>query len=365
MRAIVMDSHYKKLAAASTRPQEREKIDALLLKFSRGHQGQEKKTGVGHFNASQGCTARNPKEKIMLLGQRWLGRWRSWQQRHWCLGVDDSGDAVRWVCLHRQRGQPVSVMGAGLWAHGEEAVGMRQADLHGLSIALVTRAVVQRGQVLPDALAEEDLPAWVRAHMSAVMHVPPADLAVDWGFESEEVPRTRVWMAAVRASVMRQRDQWAQARGATLRILETPSSTLARVLRLSAQVSADPVWLWWAGRDEGQVCTGWWHLGQWHDRLDVPVSTSALGEMPGVLVNLVKSTQAHKSALMFKHWWWAGEPLAAWADQWAKNPPAACRDWHCQAAPMPLGRELEWLTQAPAHEWALAMGLALHPGWNE
>ena len=301
----------------------------------------------------------------MTLGDRWMGRWRRWQHRHWSLGVDDSGETVRWVCLRRQRGRPVSVVGAGQWAHGDEGRGMSQAGLQGLPIALATRAVVQHGQVLPDGLAEEDFPAWVRAHMATVMHVPPTELAVDWGVEPDGTPPPRWWLAAVRASVMQQRLQWAQERGAPLRILESPSSALGRVLCLSAQEPADPVWLWWAGPDEGHVCTGWWHLGQWHDRCDVPVSSSALGDMPGVLLNLVKSAQAHKPTLLRKQWWWAGEPLAAWAAQWAADPPAACRDWRCQAAPMPLGREIEALTQAPAHDWALALGLALHPGWSE
>lgn len=301
----------------------------------------------------------------MSLVNRWMGRWRCWQHRHWTVGVDDSGELVRWVCLRRQQGRPVTVLGAGHWAKGDEALGIRQAGLHGMPIALATRVVVQRGQALPDGLDEEDVPAWVRARMAAVMQVSPVDLAVDWGVDSNGTSPPQAWMAAVRASVMRQREQWAQTCGATLRILETPSSALARVLLLSAQDAVDPVWLWWAGRDEGLVSTGWWHLGQWHDRCDIPVPSNALGTMPGVLVNLVKSAQAHKLTLQRKHWWWVGEPLAAWAAQWAADPPAACRDWLCQTAPIPLGREIESLTQAPAHDWALAMGLALHPGWTE
>lgn len=301
----------------------------------------------------------------MTLGDRWMGPWRRWQHRHWTLGVDDSGEIVRWVCLRRQHGRPVTVVGAGQWAHGSEVVGMRQAGLHGLPIALATRALVQRRQVLPEGLTEEDLPAWVRARMAVAMQVSASELSVDWGFESDEPAPPQAWMAAVRTSVMQQRIQWAQERGATLRILECPSSALPRVLRLSAQQCADPVWLWWAGHDEGQVCTGWWHLGQWHDRCDVPVHLGALGDMPGVLVNLVKSAQAHKPTLLHKHWWWAGEPLAAWAAKWKADPPASCRDWHCEAAPMPLGQQMEALTQLPAHDWALAMGLALHPGWVE
>lgn len=301
----------------------------------------------------------------MTLVDRWMGRWRRWQHRDWSLGVDDSGESVRWVCLRRQRGRPMSVVGAGQWVPGDEGCGMSQVGVHGLPIALATRAVVQRGQLLPDGLTEEDVAAWARACMAKVMHIPATDLAVDWGVELGGTSPHCRWLSAVRASVMHQRVQWAQERGAPLRILEPPSSALERVLCLSAQEPPDPVWLWWAGRDEGHVCTGWWYLGQWHDRCDVPVPSSALGDMPGVLLNLVKSAQAHKATLLRKHWWWAGEPLAAWAAQWAADPPAACRDWLCQTAPIPLGREIESLTQAPAHDWALAMGLALHPGWTE
>jgi hypothetical protein len=82
---------------------------------------------------------------------------------------------------------------------------MSQAGLQGLPIALATRAVVQHGQVLPDGLAEEDFPAWVRARMAAVMHVPASELAVDWGLESDGTSPPQGWLAAVRVSVMRQR----------------------------------------------------------------------------------------------------------------------------------------------------------------
>lgn len=365
MRAIVVDSHYKKLTVGCAGPHGCEEIDASVLPFGAIELKQAHKNGVGYFNAPRGHTAPDHEEQTMKLGDRWMGRWRRWQHRHWSLGVDDSGESVRWVCLHRQSGLPVSVVGAGQWTLGSEGLGMAQAGLESLPIALTTHAAVQRRQALPDGLAEEDVPAWVRARMAAVMHLSPADLAVDWGFESDGASPPQAWMAAVRASVVQQRVQWAQQRGAPLRILETPSSALARVLLLSAQEPVDPVWLWWAGRDEGQVCTGWRHLGQWHDRCDVTVHLEALGDMPGALVNLVKSAQTHKPTLLRKHWWWAGEPLAAWAAQWAADPPANCRDWRCEAAPIPWGRELESLTQASAHDWALAMGLALHPGWTE
>ncbi len=301
----------------------------------------------------------------MMLGDRWKGRWHRWQHRHWSLGVDDSGETVRWVCLCRQRGRPVSVMGAGQWAHDEMIAGLRQAGLHGLPIALATRALVQRKQALPEGLTDEDFPAWVRARMAAQMQVSASELSVDWGLESDRSSAPQAWMAAVRTTVVQQRIQWAKERGVPLRILESPSSALARVLLLSAQACDDPVWLWWAGRDEGQVCTGWWHLGQWHDRCDVHMHLGALGEMPGVLVNLVELTQAHKPTLDRKHWWWAGEPLADWATQWAANPPATCRNWRCEAAPLPWWQSIEAFTHLPAHHWALAMGLALHPGWIE
>ena len=299
----------------------------------------------------------------MTLGDRWVGRWHRWQHRHWSLGVDDSGDAVRWVCLRRAKGQQPSLVSVGQWALGDEAVGLARAGLRGLPIALGTCAVVQRGQVMPDGLADEDHTTWVRARMAQIMGLSPSALVVDWGSEANGSAPAQLWLAAVRASVFQQRVQWAHARGAALRILESRSAALARALCLSAQAQTDPIWLWWAARDEGHVCTGWWHGGRWHDRCDVAVDLRALGEIPGVLLGLVKSAQTHKTTLQNQQWWWAGEPLAPWAAQWAADPARAGRTWVCQAAPVPMASSIEALTQAPAHAWALAMGLALHPGW--
>jgi hypothetical protein len=297
-----------------------------------------------------------------------LGHWRRWSRRHWTLGVDDSGAAVRWVCLKRLRQGACEWVGAGQWPKDAKAGGPSGFDpqQQGLPVALALpiSAVWQRHMAMPHDWDEDDQPTWAQSLMAQVMGLPMADVVVDWGPESNTASGSSWWLAGVRASVVRGREQWAQAHGAPLRIVDAQSAALERVLLTSVQGQSDPVWLWWASRDEGVLCTGWWHLGQWHDRQDVPIDLHHLAQMPAALLALVRTAQTQKPALSRMQWWWTGEALAPWAECWAADPPAACRAWHCQAAPLPFAKQIESEAQAPAHAWAVALGLALHPGWR-
>ncbi len=300
----------------------------------------------------------------MKLWNRWAGHWRRWRCRRWALGVDDAGDSVRWVCLRHTDGVADTLIGAGQWPVGAEAAGLVAAGLQDLPMALSTHAVVQRHRHMPLHLDENDHVTWAQATVAQAMGLSVAEVAADWGPEAETDPGAGVWVAGVRASVQHSRVHWAQARGAPLRLLDAQSSALMRVLCASAQKQTEPVWLWWAGRNEGHVCTGWWHLGRWHDRQDVRVDLCHMDRMPSVLLNLVKTAQAQTPQGAQRPWWWLGDALAPWAERWALERPASCRDWVCCAAPVPFGREIEALTRRPAHGWALALGLALHPGWR-
>ena len=294
-----------------------------------------------------------------------VGRWRRWTQRHWALGVDDSGPVVRWVCLRHPKGGPSEWVGAGQWSK-ETATGRWGQTLEGLPLALAlpTRAVWERNLVLPHACREDEHPTWAQSLMAQAMGLPMTDVVVDWGREMGCGSDALMWVAGVRTSVARGREQWAQAQGAPLRILDVQSLALERVLCASVQGQTDPIWLWWAGRDEGLLCTGWWHLGQWHDRQNVSIDLHHLDQMPSALVSLVRAAQTQKPALSRMQWWWAGDALAAWAERWVADPPLACRAWNCQAAPLPFASRIEFETHAPAHAWALALGLAMHPGWR-
>jgi hypothetical protein len=297
-----------------------------------------------------------------------LGHWRRWRRRQWTLGVDDSGLEVRWVCLKRLRQGGFEWVGAGQWPKDDKAGAPSgfEPQQQGLPVALALPigAVCRRNVAMPQAWDEDDQATWAQSLMAQVMGLPMADVAVDWGPESNTVSGSLWWLAGVRASVVRGREQWAQAHGAPLRIVDAQSAALERVLRISVQGQTDPVWLWWASRDEGLLCTGWWHLGQWHDRQDLPIDLHHLDRMPSALLGLVRMAQTQKPTLSRMQWWWTGEALAPWAESWATDPPAACRAWHCQAAPLPFAPQIESMAQAPAHAWAVALGLALHPGWR-
>ena len=294
-----------------------------------------------------------------------VGPWRRWSQRHWSLGVDDTGPVVRWVCLRQVPGEPRQCVGAGQWPSDASTAAWPEAFQGApLALALPTSVVLQRHVAMPPACDEDDQPTWAQSFMAQTMGLPMTEVAVDWGLETDSAAGTSWWVAGVLASVVRGREQWAQAHGSTLRLLDTQSSALERVLRASVQGQSDPVWLWWAGRDEGVLCTGWWHLGHWHDRQDVPMDVQHLDRMPSALVGLVRAAQTQKPALSRMQWWWAGEALAPWAASWAADPPQACRAWQCQAAPLPFASRIEAEVQAPAQPWALALGLAMHPGWR-
>jgi hypothetical protein len=302
---------------------------------------------------------------IMQAWSSVVGRWRRWSQRHWVLGVDDTGPVVRWVCLRQVSGEPHQCVGAGEWS-SDAPTDAWCAEFQGLPMALALHSgvVLQRRVPMPVSCDEDDQPTWAQSVMAQAMGLPMTEVAVDWGPETDAAAGALWWLAGVRASVARGREQWAQAHGSTLCLLDTQSLALERVLCASVQGQTDPVWLWWAGRDEGVLCTGWWHLGHWHDRQDVPMDVQHLDQMPSALVGLVRAAQTQKPALSRMQWWWAGEALAPWAACWAADPPAACRAWHCQAAPLPFAGRIEAEAQAPAHAWALALGLAMHPGWR-
>ena len=128
-----------------------------------------------------------------------------------------------------------------------------------MALALHTGVVLQRRVSMPVSCDEDDQPTWAQSVMAQAMGLPMTEVAVDWGPETDTATGGLWWLAGVRASVARGREQWAQAQGATLRLLDTQSLALERVLCASVQGQTDPVWLWWAGRDEGVLCTGWWH----------------------------------------------------------------------------------------------------------
>lgn len=297
-------------------------------------------------------------------------RWRRWAQRHCALGVDDSGPVVRWVCLRHPPDGPSEWVSAGQWSAENAAGGWGQGgwgqSLQGipLALALPTSAFWARNLTLSHAWGEDDHPTWAQSVMAQATGLPMTDVVVDWGHEPDGGSGSLMWVAGVRASVARGREQWAQAKGAPLRVLDTQSLALERVLCASVEGQTDPIWLWWAGRDEGLLCTGWWHLGHWHDRQDVPMDVQHLDQMPSALLSLVRAAQTQKTALTRMQWWWAGEALAPWAACWDADPPTACRAWRCQAAPLPFAARIEAQTHTPAHEWALALGLAMHPGWR-
>ncbi len=316
----------------------------------------------GYFNKRHGRCPFGVKGHIM---QAWsssvVGRWRRWSRRHWSLAVDDTGPVVRWVCLRQAPGEPSQCVGAGQWPGGTKTDVWPDA-FQGMPIALAlpTGVVVQRHVAMPQTWDEDDQPTWAQSVMAQTMGLPMPEVAVDWGPEIDA--DALWWVAGVRSSVVRGREQWAQAHGSTLCLLDTQSLALERVLCASVQGHTDPVWLWWAGRDEGVLCTGWWHLGHWHDRQDVPMDVQHLDQMPSALLGLVRAAQTQKPTLSRMQWWWAGDALAPWAARWAADPPKACRAWHCQPATLPFAGRIEAEAQAPAHAWALALGLAMHPG---
>ena len=292
-------------------------------------------------------------------------RWRRWSRRHWTLAVDDTGSVVRWVCLRQAPGQPRQYVSAGQWPSDASTHAWRDAFQGApLALALPTGVVLQRGVTMSLAWDEDDQPTWAQSVMAQVMGLPMAEVWADWGVERDAAAVDAWWVAGVRASLVRDREQWAQSQGASLCLLDSQSLALERVLCASVQGQTDPVWLWWAGRDEGVLCTGWWHWGHWHDRQDVPMDIEHLDQMPSALLSLVRTAQIQKPTLSRMHWWWAGEALAPWAACWAADPPRVGRAWPCQAAPVPFAGRIEAETRAPAHPWALALGLALHPGWR-
>lgn len=297
-----------------------------------------------------------------------LGRWRRWARRHWALGVDDNGSVVRWVCLTRQRSGAIQWAGAGQWRVDSPPSGGHGFDAQhqGLPLAMAVPActVWQRHLTMPSGMPEDDVPTWARAVMAQTMQLPVTQVAVDWGVESSTDAQPRVWLAGVRSSVLQKKEAWAEQQGAVLGILETQSSALERVLSASVQGQTDPVWLWWAGRDEGRLCTGWWHAGQWHDRQELSIDLHHLDQMPNALLSLVRTVQSHKCVLSRMQWWWLGDALAPWAERWAADPPAGERDWVCRAAPMPFAHHIEADTGSSAQAWAIALGLAMHPGWR-
>lgn len=309
----------------------------------------------------------------MLPWKPFGSAWSRWMQRPLIVGVDDGGAVSRWVCLQRQRRAGLVLIGAGqmpaetVQPHDRTQASLLSAPVfegRKVTVALSTRAVLKRHVPWPVGLQEEDQATWAKALMAQEMRLSIADVVVDWGPEDPANREQGVFLAAVRASVLEQRASWAKQRGAALRILDDQSLALERVLRWSVQEQIDPVWLWWAGRDGGHVCTVWWYQGRWYDRQDVPVDLRHSSGMPKLLTHLVLWAQEHKPALSRKQWWWTGEALAPWFEQWSADPPLSCRGWVCQPAPMPFGQEIESLTQTPAHAWAVALGLALHPGWS-
>jgi hypothetical protein len=113
------------------------------------------------------------------------------------------------------------------------------------------------------------------------------------------------------------------------------------------------------------VCTAWWHVGRWYARHDVALDLGRIDTLPGVLLDLVSAAKARLSSMDRLQWWWAGDGLAPWAARCQADPPSEFGGWVCQPAPMPFGPEIEAIGQGPAYRWALALGLALHPGWRE
>lgn len=310
----------------------------------------------------------------MQAWQRVVGAWRRWAQSGDRLGVDDDGAVVRWVGLRRESkgawrcclvGQsPVQA------AQGEpdEASGpWPDPDRRGrpVALALKGRVTVRRGIKVPTGLAPQDQPTWVRGQMAMAMGLPLADVAVDWGAEDASDAGDAWWLVGARADMVESRARWASARGAQLVVLDAQSLALERVLCESAQGQTDPIWLWWAGRDEGCLCTGWWHLGRWYARQDLPMDLSRLGTMPQALSAMVRAAQDHQPPIQRMQWWWAGEPLAIWAERWNQQAVTPGCHWLCRPAPMPFAAEIEALGQGPAHHWATALGLALHPGWRD
>jgi hypothetical protein len=89
-----------------------------------------------------------------------------------------------------------------------------------------------------------------------------------------------------------------------------------------------------------------------------------LPTLPHALGALVRAAQAHQPPIERLQWWWAGEPLAAWAERWNQQAFTQGQNWLCRPVPVPFAREIDALGLGPAHRWALALGLALHPDWR-
>jgi hypothetical protein len=229
---------------------------------------------------------------------------------------------------------------------------------------LRTQVNVRREVVMPTNLDAVDQGTWAKVHMAQALGMPVPSLSVDWGEEQTPSAEPTFWLAAARASAVSDRVRWAHERGAKLRILDAQSLALERVLGVSLQTQTDPIWLWWAGSDEGRLCTGWWHLGRWYERQNIMLDLQRLDPIPGVVLNLVRSAQARKTSLERMQWWWAGSALAQWAERWPANAPADCAAWVCRPAPIPFENQIEAATHEPAHRWSMALGLALHPGWS-
>ena len=310
----------------------------------------------------------------MQAWQRVVGAWRRWAQSGDTLGVDDDGSVVRWVGLRREPKGTWRCCAVGQWSVHPAQSGLDEAsepwpvpDRRGrpVALALKGRITVRRGIKMPTGLALQDQPTWVRGHMATTMGLSVAEVAVDWGPENACDDGDAVWLVGARADRVESRAQWASARGAKLVVLEAQSLALERVLCESAQGHTEPIWLWWAGRDEGCLCTGWWHLGRWYARQDLPMDLNRLSTMPHALLAMVRAAQDHQPPIERMQWWWAGEPLAMWAERWNQQALAQGGRWLCRPAPMPFAAEIEALSQGPAHHWAMALGLALHPGWRD
>ena len=305
----------------------------------------------------------------MQAWQQVVGAWRRWRESGGALGVDDDGSCVRWVGLRRDRHGVDRCWSAGQWPLGVDeggGVGWRVPGWSGRSMALALQGgvCVRRLLPMPEDLAPEDHSTWARVQAAQAMGLALTDVSVDWGAEDAQEVGNALWLVAARADAVMARSQWAANRGGNLTILDTQCGALERVMWHAVQGQTDPVWLWWAGRDEGRLCTAWWHQGQWSARQDVVLDVGRLHTMPQALGAMVCAAQAHQPPIERLHWWWAGEPLAAWAERWNQQALTQGQNWLCRPVPVPFAREIDALGQGPAHRWALALGLALHPDWR-
>jgi len=304
----------------------------------------------------------------MNVFERWSRPWSLGLHNTLAWGVDDTDTTVRWVCLRRNRPSGWCFDGAGQASASAGSVAGPWAQQGfgpaALALALRTQVNVRREVVMPTNLDAVDQGTWAKVHMAQALGMPVPSLSVDWGEEQTPSAEPTFWLAAARASAVSDRVRWAHERGAKLRILDAQSLALERVLGVSLQTQTDPIWLWWAGSDEGRLCTGWWHLGRWYERQHIMLDLQRLDPIPGVVLNLVRSAQARKTSLERMQWWWAGSALAQWAERWPANAPADCAAWVCRPAPIPFENQIEAATHEPAHRWSMALGLALHPGWS-